>query len=521
MKKPNAQHFTSIIINTMKHYLILITFCWLLIIATTTTQAQQPALPEFITSQLDEYVLQGIKDWNLPGVAVAIVKDGRVLVAKGYGLRDHHLPDPVDANTLFMIASNTKSFTGTAVALLEYQDKCKITDKVTGYVPGFAMNDPWVTQHVTIADVLSHRIGMATFQGDFLYFYSNLKPEEIYEKFPLIVPQFDFRERYGYCNAGYFWAGQCIESITGKPWNEFIETQLLQPLEMNRTLTLSENLQQQKNVASAHTLQQGVLTVFPQTNIDVIGPAASMSSSVNDLSHWLIAQLDSGRYNGRQVIPYEVIAKTRYPQTIQSRNSMYGLGWSIEDYADVQVISHGGGILGFVTGVTIVPELNLGIVVLTNSDENWFYDALKDEILDAFLGKPVGNYSGRYLQVYNQRQAINNQQIQQWRDTVLMHLPASLPLAAFAGKYESELYGSIRLSVADESLLIDFEHHPDLKATLQHLSGDRFLCTYFPSRMGTEVFPFIVKGGEVQGFTLKVADRLERTSYNFIKVGGR
>ena len=503
----------------MKNYLFLLAFGWMLMVTSHVAKAQQrDTVPEFVKEKLDAYVLQALADWNLPGAAVAIVKDGQVLVAKGYGLRDHRLPDSVDANTLFMIASNTKSFTATAVAMLEHDGECSINDKVTDHLPDFAMNDPWVTQHVTIADVLSHRLGMATFQRDFLYFYSLLKTEDIYEKFPLIIPQYDFRERYGYCNAGYFWAGQCIESITGKPWNDYIENQLLKPLVMTRTLVLSENLQQQKNVASAHTLEQGVLTVFPHTNIDVIGPAASMSSSVNDLSHWLIAQLDSGRYEGRQVIPWEVIRKTRYPQTIQRRNSLYGLGWSIDEYKDVEVISHGGGILGFFTGVTLVPELNLGIVVLTNSDENWFYDALKDEILDAFLGQPFSNYSSRFMQTYSKRQQQQNHQIEQWRDTVAMHLPPSLPLNVFAGPYHNEVYGSIRVSVSGDSLLIKFEHHPDLKATLQHLSGDRFLCTYFPSRMGTEVFPFVVNDGQVQGFTLKVADRLERTTYDFTKV---
>ncbi len=503
----------------MKHSLFLLSLCWLLMSAGTKAQAQQSAaVPEFVGEQLDQYVLRALADWNLPGAAVAIVKDGRVLVAKGYGLRDFRLPDSVDANTLFMIASNTKSFTATAVAMLQHEKKCKITDKVVDYVPGFAMNDPWVTQHATIADVLSHRLGMATFQGDFLYFYSNLKPEEIYEKFPLIVPQYEFRTRYGYCNAGYFWAGQCIESITGEPWNEYIQKNILQPLDMNRTVMLSANLKQQENVASAHTLQQGVLTVFPQTNIDVIGPAASMSSSVNDLSHWLIAQLDSGRYDGKQVIPYEAIRATRYPQTIEGSYSQYGLGWSIDDYKRVQVISHGGGILGFFTGVAMVPELNLGIVVLTNSDENWFSDALQNEIIDAFKGLPVSDYSSQYLQAYNRRQESTNEKIERWRDTVAMNFPPSVPLGVFTGPYQNEIYGNIRVSVSGDSLLLHFEHHPDLKATLQHLSGDRFLCTYFPSRMGTEVLPFVVKDGQVEGFTLKVADRLERTTYDFTKV---
>lgn len=488
---------------------------------------QNAEVPEFVRKDLDRYVTEALAKWNIPGVSVAVVKDGEVVIDRGYGVRHYQKNEPVDENTLFMVASNTKAFVGTSLAMLEYNGNCTLSDKVVDWVPGFSMNDPWETKAVNINDILSHRLGLKTFQGDFMYFYSNLTKEEVYEKFPLIIPQNGFREQYGYCNAGYFWAGEVIESITGNTWNQYVQEKILDPLNMENTIVLSAELDQAKNLAAAHTLQDGELTAFPHTNIDVIGPAASMSSSVSDLSHWLIAQLDSGRYNGGEVIPFKVIKNTRNPRMSQGRSghvfnsshySLYGLGWGMKDYEGVEVISHSGGILGFVTGVNLVPEINLGIVVLTNSDENWFYEALKWEIIDAYLGLPFRDYSSVYHKIYSQRQKSKQNKIEAYRDTVSMKMPPTLPIEDFTGVYKNEMYGTVRLSQDGENLKIDFEHHPDLDATLEHLSSDRFLCSYYPSRMGTEVFPFLIEDGKVMGFSLKVADRLEYTRYVFEKV---
>jgi CubicO group peptidase (beta-lactamase class C family) len=314
--------------------------------------AQENTKPNFIENELEQYIEDALETWNLPGVAVAIVKDGEVVMAKGFGLQHHQKEEAVDENTLFMIASNTKAFTGHALALLEYQDRCSLDDKLVKYVPGFAMNEPWLSAQVNLNDVLSHRLGLETFQGDFLYFYSDMSKKEVYDKFPKIVPTHGFREEYGYCNVGYFWAGEAIESITGDKWYTFIEDNFVEPLDMNRTQMLSAGIADMENMAAPHTLQNGVLTAFPPTNIDLIGPAASMSSSAADLSHWLIAQLDSGRYEGQQVIPMEVLKETRKPRIARGRSghiynrshySLYGLGWSMEDYEGYEIISHGGG----------------------------------------------------------------------------------------------------------------------------------------------------------------------------------
>ena len=484
-------------------------------------------VPGFVENELDSYIETAMQKWKIPGLSLAIVKDGEIVIAKGYGVLTRGKPQKADENSLFMIASNTKAFVGTSMAWLEYEKKCSLGDKMVSYVPEFAMNDPWVTRHVTITDVLSHQIGLSTFQGDFLYFYSNLTKEDIYKKFPLLIPENGFREKFGYCNAGFFWAGECMKSITGETWDVFIQERILDPLEMSRTKVLSKGLDKEKNLASVHTIQDDEIIVLPHPDIDRIGPAASMSSSALDMSHWMIAQLDSGNYKGKNIIPQEVIKRARKPEIEIGRSShpfntshysLYGLGWEMEDYENREIISHTGGLIGFVSSVSLVPEENLGIVVLTNSDKNWFYDALKWEIIDAYLDLPKRNYSDIYYNVYQSVTKNRKEKISAIHDTIAMNNVCVPGLEAYTGKYQNKVYGEVEILREDDHLLMKMQHHPDIKAKLEFIKDHRFLCTYYPERIGIEVFPFRIENGEVKGFSLKVDDVLEYTRYEFEKM---
>jgi CubicO group peptidase (beta-lactamase class C family) len=271
--------------------------------------------PAFITDSLDTYVGKALADWQIPGIAVLVVKDGQVVVSKGFGFLEEGKPEQVDENTLFMIASNTKAFTGTAIAMLVQEGKCGLNDRVRDYLPGFTMKDPWVAGQVTLTDVLTHRLGMETFQGDFMYWESDLSSDEVVEKFGLITPAYDFRTKWGYCNAGFLIAGQCMPAICGMSWEDFVRSRIVEPLGMDRTLVMASETIGASNISSAHTFVDGEMKVIPRGLIDNIAPAASMSSSVSDLSHWVIAQLDSGRYNGQEVIPFQAIKMTRIPSS--------------------------------------------------------------------------------------------------------------------------------------------------------------------------------------------------------------
>lgn len=488
---------------------------------------QAQSTPTFISDSLDVYIEAAIQRWQVPGVAVGIVKDGQVIIEKGYGKIALNSDQKVNEHTLFMIGSNTKAFTGTLLALLEQDGKCSLNDKVIDYVPNFKMYDASITPHVNLIDIVSHRLGFETFQGDFMYFDSDFTNDELLEQISKVKPVYDFRTKYGYCNEGYAVAGMAIQKMTGQVWDEFLKERILSPLKMDETLTKVDEMRKAKNACKGYTLNQFKFEEIGYGGLDLLGPAASISSSVHDMNKWTTMLLDSGRYDGNQIIPQSAIDRTRYPQTINGKArhpfnktnfKLYGMGWGLQDYESYQVVAHTGGVHGFVTSVTLVPEINLGIVVLTNTDQNWFYDALKWEIMDAYLDLPQQNYSDVYHGWFSRRTQSDSVKFVALRDSVDMKLKPELPLKGFVGKYENDVYGFVELKADGKILNMTFEHHPKLTAQLEFIGNNRFLCTYSNAAQGVKVFPFVVDEDKVQSFTLSVASFLEFTTYDFKKV---
>ncbi|MEP0861940.1 MAG: serine hydrolase [Ignavibacterium sp.] len=483
-------------------------------------------IPTFITDSLDTYVNRGLQQWQIPGAAILIVKDGQIVVAKGYGVKELGTNDKVDANTLFMIGSNTKAFTGTALALLEQDGKLNLEDKVVKYLPDFKMKDEWVTQHLNLLDIVSHRMGLETFQGDFMYWTSDLTADEVIQKFGMLTPKYDFRTKYGYTNAGYAIAGKVIEKVSGLTWADFLKEKIFKPLEMDRTVPLSVDFMKADNIARPHTFVDGKMSVIPIQNIDNLAPCGSIGSSITDLSHWIIAQLDSGKYNKQNVIPFSVIQKTRQLLSIERRvrhpynkthYSLYGMGWAFQDYEGREMIMHTGGVNGFVTSVTLIPEEKLGVVVLTNTDQNAFFQSLKWEIIDAYLGLPYRNYDSSFYAGFIKRQETNNKWLKEVRDSVAMNIKPELSLTEFEGKYKHEVYGFAELKKVNDKLELTLEHHSKLKAKLEYIGNNRFLCTYSDPTYGIKVFSFEIENGKVKSFDLYVDDFIDYEAYKFVK----
>lgn len=483
-------------------------------------------IPTFITDSLDTYVNRGLQQWQIPGAAVLVVKDGQIVVAKGYGVKELGTNDKVDSNTLFMIGSNTKAFTGTALALLEQDGKLNLEDKVVKYLPDFKMKDEWVTQHLNLLDIVSHRMGLETFQGDFMYWTSDLTAEEVIQKFGMLTPKYDFRTKYGYTNAGYAIAGKVIEKVSGMTWAEFVKEKIFKPLEMKRTVPLSVDFMKAENIASPHTFVDGKMSVIPIQDIDNLAPCGSIGSSINDLSHWIIAQLDSGKYNKQNIIPLSVIQKTRQLLSIERRvrhpynethYSLYGMGWAFQDYEGREIVMHTGGVNGFVTSVTLIPEEKLGVVVLTNTDQNAFFQSLKWEIIDAYIGLPYRNYDSSFYAGFDKRQEANNKWLKEVRDSVAMNIKPELSLSEFEGKYKHEVYGFAELKKVNDKLELTLEHHSKLKGELEYIGNNRFLCTYSDPTYGIKVFPFEIENGKVKSFDLYVDDFIDYQAYKFVK----
>ncbi len=491
-----------------------------------SSYGQSPELPVFISDSLDQYMQLALDQWQVPGAAVAVIMKGQVVYMKGFGVLEKGKQDKVDENTLFMIGSNTKAFTGTSMALLDYEGKCSLNDKVQQWLPGFTMKDPWVAKELNLTDILCHRIGMETFQGDFMYWTSDLTIKQVVEKFGKLTPEYGFRSKWGYTNAGFAIAGECIEKISGMPWRDFIQQNILTPLKMDRTLTSSLEIPGATNAAKPYTVVDGNLEKIPYPEIDNLAPAGSISSSLSDMSHWLMCLLDSGRYDGKQVIPWRVIDKTRQPESIEgtikymgdlAHFKLYGLGWELQDYDGREIVSHTGGVNGFVSSVTLVPEDKDGIIIFTNTDMNDLYSAAKWDILDALLGMPFLNYNQYMLLSGKRYDDKQNEVIREERDSVAMKLKPAFPLAGYSGKYTNDAYGYINIRVNNNSLEMTFQHHPNLKGKLESLGGNRFLCTYNDPEFGIKVIPFKTSGNSVESFTLHVADFIEYTGYEFKK----
>ena len=481
----------------------------------------QKEVPSFITDSLDQYLQQQQQKWKIPAMAVAIIKDGKVVKQYVNGVTDLKTNTPIDEHSLFMIGSNTKAFTAILTATLATEGAFSLKDPVKKWLPYFELADPYLTTHVDIVDVLSHRVGFETFQGDFLNFDNDLTSEEIIKKFALIQPTHQYRETWGYFNTGYTIAGQIIEKATGQDWATHIQKRIFEPLAMTNSLALSRQMPEATNATKAHTVIDGEVVAIDYGDIDATAPAGSIASSISDMSSWVIMLLGDGNYGDTQVIPAKAIEETIKPRTINGTANdpfrLYGMGWDIVNHHGHKLIMHTGGIHGYVTSVTTVPEENLGVVILTNTDSNYLFEGMKYDIIDPFLNLPQRRLSDVYHNYFTMNTARDKSQLDTYKAQVEKAVAPSLPLSAFEGRYINTVYGYLDIAQDGDALGITFQHHKDLTVRLEHLEADRFLATFSNSLYGTSVFPFTITDGEVAQFTLKLHPQVENTTYDFYK----
>ncbi len=485
------------------------------------------AQPTFINDSLDTYVTREMQRWQVPGLAIAIVKDGKVVIQKGYGVKSFDKPEPVDEYTLFQIASNSKAFTGTAIAWLNSEKRVLLDEKVTTYLPYFKLYDETSTQLCTVRDILCHRLGTQTFQGDFLNWGSNLTRKQIVEGLGRTKPVHPFRYKYGYSNAGFITAGEIILAKTDTTWDDFLTYRFFKPMGFTHTSTNYASIAIDKNACMPHTLVDGKLVKMPITNIDNMGASASINSCVADMKNWLLLQLDNGKLNGVQIIPADVIAETRKSNMVVSdvnsrlfKNkhfSTYTLGWSMNDFNGKRVIEHSGGANGFVTKTEFIPEEKLGVIVYTNSDANSLYDALCKQVLEAYLNQPYRNISELYYTNSAKGKQLEAEQLKALRDTIALKNKTPLPLANYVGTYQNALYGKVEVKLVKGKLQLFMEHHPNNIGHIQHIADGRFLCTYSDVTCGVEPLFFGVSNNQVKSVTVKVNDFIDYLSYEFSK----
>jgi CubicO group peptidase (beta-lactamase class C family) len=482
--------------------------------------------PRFIIDSLDSYISRGMIQWQIPGLAIAVVKDGKVVLSKGYGVNELGKEVKVDENTLFIIASNSKLFTGTSIAKLDFEKKLSLNDKVTQYIPWFRLYDSNSTRLANVRDMLCHRIGLKTFQGDFTFWDSNLPKDSIVWKMRYLKPPGEFRQDYGYCNSAFLVAGQILEKVTGQTWENYVQQNILAPLGMSDTYMNTAGLANRLNVAAPHNNLYTSITKIPFDNVDNLGPATSMVSNVKDLTKWLMFQLDSGRFEGKQIIPWQVLQKTRDANILTgSRKSAafpthfraYGLGVFMTDYAGRQVYWHTGGAFGHVTNVCFVPEEKLGITILTNNDNQSFFEALRYQILDAYMNLPYTDRSKYQYGFFAQGKKTTDDEVAALKVRVDKKNQPDRNLEEFTGDYFNTLYGKITIRKNGPMLICSFQHHPDLIGYMDYMDNNEFRITY--SNIGYGIYPakFSLKDGKPVAVEIKANDFVESDAYLFVK----
>ncbi len=437
----------------------------------------QSSAPIAAPADLDAYVASSMKTFNVPGMAVAIVKDGKVLVAKGYGVRKLGDPTPVDEFTLFGIGSNTKAFTTAALATLVDEGKLAWDDPVYQRLPGFVMYDPYVSHEMTIRDLLTHRSGMGLGEGDLLFWpHSTYTRAEIIYKLRFMKPASSFRSHYAYDNLLYMTAGQIIPAVTGTSWDDYIRTRIFTPLGMTHSTVTNANIKSGDDVASPHSLMEGKLQVLPFENLDNAGPAGAINSCAADLAKWVQLQLNHGKFvdhdghlfseqRSKEMWTPQTILPTGNPPAplagLKANFADYALGWALHDYHGRKLVGHTGGVAGFVSRVMLVPDENLGVVVLTNAESDGAFDSILYHVLDHYFHLPPTDWIAAYKTVDDQQEKDAAESMKKAEAARDANSKPSLPLDKYAGVYNDAWYGSITIRSENSGLVISFRSHAE------------------------------------------------------------
>jgi CubicO group peptidase (beta-lactamase class C family) len=451
--------------------------------------AQQASLDEKL-KEIDAYAQQVVKTFPGPGMAIVIVKDDKVVFQKGYGLRDINKPEPIDENTLFAIASNSKAFTTGILATLVDEKKLNWDDKVSKYLPDFQMYDPWVTSELTIRDLVTHRVGLDTFSGDLLWYETTYTNDDILKRVRYLKPVSSFRTRYGYQNLMFIAAGKVIERVTGKPWCTVVRERILDPLGMKSTTCGFGDLG--PDAASPHNESGGKLRALPHGNVNGGYGAVAINSSVSDLSKWVRTQLGKGKFEGKQIFSEANAWQMHQPYLTQpiSENasranptrhfSGVGMGWFVYDYQGRKIINHSGGLDGMLSYTVLIPEENAGFVVLSNSEYPDFA-VMMNKIRDVLVNAPARDYLAEAVETVKRGEASAEETIKKQDAERVANTQPSLLLSGYTGTYSDRMYGDITISEENGHLVMRFGPAPNFVADLEHWHYDTFQIKWRPS----------------------------------------
>ena len=456
-------------------------------------------------TEIDTLVERTLKTFDVPGIAVAVVKDGKIIHAKGYGVRSLNTMQKVDEHTLFGIASNSKAFTSAALGILIDEGKLSWDDKVTDIIPEFKMYNPYVTEDFTVRDLLTHRSGLGLGAGDLMFWpdSNSFTKKDIIHNLRYLKQVSSFRTKYDYDNLLYIVAGEVVARVSGTTWENFIDAKIIQPLEMKETATSFKNVKDKSNVIDPHAPVEGKVKVIRRDWSEVANSAGGIYSNITDMSKWIIMQMNNGKYGEgltKNIFSETVHEEMWTPQTIipvhgptayNTHFSAYGLGWGLSDVKGYLQASHTGGLAGIVTQVTLIPELKLGIIVFTNQQSGAAFTAITNTIKDSYLGvKGVDRVKQMHDRVVKNETEAAKITGDIWKDIEAQQKSNTVvkDISLFTGTYTDKWFGDIVISQKNGTLWFDSKRSFLLTGEMFPYKGNTFIVKWTDRSLDADAF---------------------------------
>jgi len=485
--------------------------------------------------KISKAVHLAMKKLQVPGIAIAVVKDNKVVMAQGFGVTQYGTEQKVNADTLFGIASNTKAMTAAILASLVDEGKLTWQTKVIDIIPEFQLYDAWVTREFTIVDLLSHNSGLGLGAGDLMIWpQTTLSTIDIIKRMKYLRPVSSFRSEFAYDNLMFIIAGEIITKLTGKPWQEVIQERIFSPLHMNHTRAKYSLIEQSNhNVASAHVPLDGKINVVGSNFLEKFSSAGSVASSVNDISQWIKLQLNHGVINKNgdketRLFSEKQSRKMWQPKTLlgvsqtatkndKTHFNAYGLGWFLSDFHGYKMAHHSGGILGMVSKVVLIPEEKLGLVILTNQQSGYAFNALYREILTQYLNLPARDWVSYYADLHDKRLTKEKSRLAKAKNKIDKNSTPSLPLSSYAGTYHDAWYGDITITQKHDKLEMQFSNTKALVGELEHYQYNTFIVRWHDRTLEADAFVNfnLTVGGEISNATMNAVSTLTDFSFDF------
>ncbi|WP_339917695.1 serine hydrolase [Yeosuana marina] len=455
-------------------------------------------------TQIDSLVNNAMETFNVAGSAVAIVKDGKVIYEKGFGVKSKLTNEPVNEHTNFAIASNSKAFTTAALAMLVEEGKLKWTDRVVDHIPEFTMYNAYVKQNFNIQDLLTHRSGLGLGMGDLMFFPdgSDFTIDDLLASFQHFKPMSAFRTKWDYDNLLYIVAGELIKRASGMTWEEFIKTRIFEPLKMDNSYASSDEIENKNNLASPHNGDSGVLKVLPDFEHQINGAAGGICSNVDDISQWMLLQLNKGKYgenlenqlftekSQREMWKIHTTQEASKSPRYTSHFAGYGLGWFLTDKLGNMEVSHTGGLPGMLSKTLLIPDLNLGVVVLTNTEPGGagLFSAVTSTIEDSYLGLDDFQWTDKWAKVLKSRGEKGDEVSKNAWETVKANKNIKVDETKYIGLYKDSWFGTMEVFKNGNQLWIKSHRSPKLNGPMYFYNANTFAIKWEYQDMNCDAF---------------------------------